>query len=135
MGNPSVDFHDDVRSNATYESTTDPQARLAKKGAGKEAKLAFSGHALMENRNGLCLDIHIMTAHGYAEREEALKMLARQRRKRIKPKTLGADKGYHTKRLRCHACDSAASSRTLPGSTVARLRVSMSAPPGTTAMC
>ncbi len=96
-GNPSVDFHGEARSNATHESTTDPQARLAKKGAGKESRLAFSGHALMENRHGLCLDIHIRTADGYAEREAALKMLARQGRKRIKPKTLGADKGYHTK--------------------------------------
>lgn len=96
-GNPGVDFHGEVRSNATHESTTDPEARLAKKGAGKEARLAFSGNALMENRHGLCLDIHIRTADGYAEREAALKMLARQGRKRIKPKTLGADKGYHTK--------------------------------------
>lgn len=96
-GNPSVDFHGEPRSNATHESTTDPEARLARKGAGKEAKLAFSGNALMENRNGLCLDIHIMSANGYAEREAALAMLSRQGRKRIKPKTLGADKGYHTK--------------------------------------
>lgn len=96
-GNPGVDFHGDVRSNVTHESTTDPEARLAKKGTGKEAKLAFSGNALMENRHGLCLDIQIRTADGYAEREAALKMLARQGRRRVKPKTLGADKGYHAK--------------------------------------
>lgn len=96
-GNPGVDFHGERRSNVTHESTTDPEAKLAKKGAGQEARLAFSGNALMENRHGLCLDIHVRQADGYAEREAALAMLARQGRKRVKPKTLGADKGYHTK--------------------------------------
>ncbi len=52
-GNPTVNFHGERRSNATHESTTDPEARLARKGAGKEAKLCYSGNALMENRNGL----------------------------------------------------------------------------------
>lgn len=95
-GNPTVDFHNEARSNATHASTTDPEARLARKGAGKEAKLAFSGNVLMENRYGLCLDIQVRQADGYAERAGALAMLARQGRKRVKPKTLGADKGYHT---------------------------------------
>src|SRR5215831_7339592 len=52
-GNPTVDFHGEQRSNATHQSTTDPEARLARKGAGKEAKLSYAGHALMENRHGI----------------------------------------------------------------------------------
>jgi hypothetical protein len=55
-GNPTVNFHGERRSNATHESTTDPEARLARKDAGKEAKLCYSGNALMENRNGLLVD-------------------------------------------------------------------------------
>lgn len=95
-GNPNVDFHGEKRSNATHESSTDPEARLARKGAGKEAKLALSGHVLMENRNGLCLDISISHADGHAERREALRMLKRQKRQGFLPTTLGADKGYDT---------------------------------------
>src|ERR1700724_3517710 len=52
-GNPTIDFHGEQRSNATHQSTTDPEARLARKGAGKEAKLSYAGHVLMENRNGM----------------------------------------------------------------------------------
>ena len=55
-GNPTVDFHGERRRNATHQSTTDPEARLAKKGAGKEAKLSFAGHVLMENRNGIAVN-------------------------------------------------------------------------------
>lgn len=94
--NPTVDFHGEKRSNKTHQSTTDPEARLMRKGLGKEAKLSFSGHALMENRNGLCVDLKITEATGRAEREAALAMLSRQGRKRATPKTLGADKGYHS---------------------------------------
>jgi hypothetical protein len=54
-GNPSVDFHGERRTNATHQSTTDPEARLARKGAGKEAKLSYAGHVLMENRNGIAV--------------------------------------------------------------------------------
>jgi transposase len=96
-GNPTIDFHKERRSNATHESTTDPEAQLARKGAGKEAKLSFCGNALMENRHGLLVDIEIRKADGVAEREGALDLLKRQCRKRVKPKTLGADKGYHTR--------------------------------------
>ncbi len=96
-GNPTVNFHNEVRSNGTHESTTDPEARLAKKGAGKEAKLAFCGNALMENRNGLLLDIEVRQANGFAERGGALDLLKRQARKRVRPQTVGADRGYHTK--------------------------------------
>jgi transposase len=94
-GNPTVDFHGDRRTNATHQSTTDPEARLARKGASKEAKLCFSGHVLMENRHGLCVDLQIAPATGMAERDTALAMLRRQARRGIRPTTLGADKGYH----------------------------------------
>lgn len=94
--NPTVDFHGEKRSNKTHQSTTDPESRLMRKGLGKEAKLSFSGHALMENRNGLCVDLKINEATGHAEREAALSMLSRQGKKRVRPKTLGADKGYHS---------------------------------------
>ncbi len=94
-GNPTVDFHGEKRSNATHASTTDPEARLAKKSRGKEAKLSYAGHVVMENRQGLVVDIHITPATGTAEREEALTMLeeAVPGNTRI---TVGADKGYDT---------------------------------------
>jgi IS5 family transposase len=90
-----VDFHGEHRTNATHQSTTDPEARLMRKGQGKEAKLCFSGHVLMENRHGLCVDLQIAAATGTAERDAALAMLRRQARRGIRPRTLGADKGYH----------------------------------------
>ncbi len=94
-GNPSVAFRGEKRSNDTHQSTTDPQARLAKKSPGVGAQLCHSGHVLMENRHGLCLDIRVARADGYAEREMAEKMLRRvERRHSVKPKTLGADKGF-----------------------------------------
>jgi transposase len=75
-GNPTVNFHGEKRSNETHASTTDPEARLARKGKSQEAKLCFSAHALMENRNGLLVDLHVNHATGTAERESALTMLA-----------------------------------------------------------
>jgi transposase len=93
-GNPTVNFHGEKRSNETHESTTDPEAKLARKGKGKEAKLSYSGHVLMENRNGLCVDVRVAEASGHAEREEALEMLRRLRRRGYDPKTLAGDKGY-----------------------------------------
>jgi transposase len=91
--NAEVDFHGQKRSNATHLSTTDAEARLYRKGRGKEAKLAFLGHTLMENRSGLIVEASVTTASGYAEREAALAMIERHRpgRRRL---TLGADKGY-----------------------------------------
>src|ERR1700687_1048589 len=74
-GNPTVDFHGEKRSNATHESTTDVEAMLAKKGAGKEAKLSYSGHVLMENRNGLVADVEVLPASGTAEPTAALIMI------------------------------------------------------------
>jgi transposase len=93
-GNPTVNFHGEKRSNETHASTTDPEARLARKGSGKESKLSYSGHVLMENRNGLCVDYRVAPATGYAERDEALEMLRRLRRRGFEPKTLAGDKGY-----------------------------------------
>ena len=91
------DFKGKKRSNETHESKTDPDAKLYRKGRGKEAKLAFMGHALMENRNGLIVDFELTEANGYAERDAAIAMLDRQRRgKGRKPRriTLAADAGY-----------------------------------------
>ena len=68
-GNPSVDFHEEKRRNKTHQSTTDPEARLFRKGKGKEAKLVFMAHALMENRNGLLTDFQVSEASGTAERD------------------------------------------------------------------
>jgi transposase len=96
-GNPAVDFHGERRSNQTHQSTTDPEARLLRHGVGREAKLCFAGHVLMENRHGLCVDLAVTEASGTAERAAAAALLARQARKRVRPQTLGADKGYHTR--------------------------------------
>jgi len=93
--NPEVDFHGEKRSNQTHQSTTDPKAMLAKKGKGKEAKLCFMGHILMENRNGLVVNVAMTQATGTAEREAALDMLAQVPGKRRI--TVGGDKNYDTK--------------------------------------
>jgi transposase len=90
--NRERDFHGEKRSNATHASTTDPDARLYRKGRGKEAKLCHMGHLLMENRHGLIIDATLTPATGTAEREAALAMLARQPGRHRA--TLGADKGY-----------------------------------------
>src|ERR1700745_3311496 len=76
-GNPTVDFHGDRRSNETHESTTDADARLARKSGGHEAKLAYCGNVLMENRNGLVVDTELLQANGTAERDAALLMAER----------------------------------------------------------
>lgn len=94
-GNPTVNFHGEKRSNETHASTTDPEAKLARKGRGKEAKLAYSAHALMENRNGLLVEFRVAEANGRAEREVALEMLDEHKTVRG-PATVGADKGYDT---------------------------------------
>ena len=91
--NREADFHGQKRSNETHASTTDPEARLYRKGPGKEAKLCFMGHALMENRNGLVVDACLTEANGHAERIAALHMIE-PRADRPRPITLGADKGY-----------------------------------------
>jgi transposase/IS5 family transposase len=92
--NESVDFHGEKRANDTHASTTDAEARLYKKGPGKEARLSYSAHVLMENRNGLCVDISVARADGHAEVDEGLKLIQRQQRQGVGLKTVGADKGY-----------------------------------------
>ena len=94
-GNPTVNFHGQKRSNKTHQSTTDADLRLFKKTKGSEAKLAYQGHVLMENRNGLVVNATLTLASGTAEREAALAMLGeRPQKKRV---TLGGDKAYDTK--------------------------------------
>ena len=91
--NGETDFHGAKRSNATHASTTDPEARLYRKGQGKEAKLCFMGHALMENRHGLVVDACLTQADGHSERIAALHMIE-PRADRCQAITLGADKAY-----------------------------------------
>lgn len=93
-GNPTVDFHGQKRSNETHESTSDPDARLARKGKGKEAKLSYNGNLLVENRNGLVVNAELFEANGRAERDAALVMLEQiPGDGRI---TVGGDKGFDT---------------------------------------
>ncbi len=99
-GSPSnrwVDFHGEKRSNETHQSTTDPEALLAKKGSGKEARLSYAGHALMENHNGLLVDFQLSQATGTAERDAVPELIDQARERGFRPGTLGADKGYDTK--------------------------------------
>ena len=91
--NTEADFHGKKRSNETHVSTTDPDARLYRKGPGKEAKLCFIGHGLMENRHGLLVDACLTPADGHAERVAALAMIE-PRADRPRAITLGADKAY-----------------------------------------
>ena len=91
--NAEADFHGQKRSNDTHASTTDPDARLYRKGQGKEAKLCFMGHGLMENRHGLLVDACLTLADGHAERVAALHMIEPQA-DRPQTITLGADKAY-----------------------------------------
>ena len=93
--NAEADFHGKKRSNETHASTTDPDARLYRKGSGKEAKLSFIGHGLMENRSGLLVDACLTPADGHAERVAALHMIE-PRAERPRAITLGGDKGYDT---------------------------------------
>ncbi len=94
-GNPTVNFHGEKRSNQTHESTTDADAKLARKGNGKEAKLSFNGNLLVENRNGLIVNTEVFEANGTSERDAALVMLEQiPGGQRV---TVGADKGYDTR--------------------------------------
>jgi transposase len=92
-GNATVNFHGERRSNATHASTTDPDARLFRKGDAREAKLYYQGHVLMENRHGLAVDGSLTPATGFAEREQALAMATGL----PAGATLGADKSYDTR--------------------------------------
>ena len=94
-GNPTVDFHGERRSNETHESKSDADAKLARKGPGKEAKLSYSGNLLVENRNGLIVNAELLEANGRAERDAALIMLEQiPGEQRI---TAAGDKGFDTR--------------------------------------
>jgi transposase len=94
-GNPTINFHGEKRSNDTHGSTTDPEARLARKSSGHESKLAYCGNVLIENRNGLVVDTELVLCSGTAERDAALHMAERiDGDQRV---TVGADKGYDTR--------------------------------------
>jgi transposase len=94
--NAEADFHGEKRSNKTHQSTTDPEALLARKSNATAAKLCFAGHFLMEHRNALIVDAELTQADGYAERATAIDMLARLP-KRSRRRTVAADKAYDTK--------------------------------------
>ena len=94
--NVEADFHGEKRSNQTHRSTTDPEALLARKSNAAPAKLCFSGHFLMENRNALIVDAELAAADGYAERATAIELLARLP-KQARRRTVAADKAYDTR--------------------------------------
>lgn len=96
-GNPWQDFHGEKRSNQTHQSTTDPEAKLLRKGPGKEAKLCFAGHAVMENRTGLCVHFQVTPSVGVTESTTALVQIQELREREFQPATVGVDKNYH-----CH---------------------------------
>lgn len=110
-----VNFRGEGRSNGTHESQTDPQAKLMRKGKGRESKLSFGGHALMENRNGLCVDIQVRSVLD-TETQAAKDMLARQGRKHVRPTTLGLTRAI-TQRISLHTCEARTSLRISLGST------------------
>jgi transposase len=93
-GNATVDFHGEKRSNETHVSKTDPNAKMARKGKGKEAKLSYNGNLLVENRNGLIVNTEVFEANGTAERDAALVML--EQVPGTKQVTVGGDKAYDT---------------------------------------
>jgi transposase len=95
-GNPWTDFKGEKRSNDTHESTTDPEAKLVRKGNGQEARLCFGGHATMENRHGLCVLFDVRSAVGEPESEVAVDQMVELKNRGFQPKSAGADKGYHT---------------------------------------
>ncbi|HEY6370880.1 MAG TPA: IS5 family transposase [Candidatus Sulfotelmatobacter sp.] len=94
-GNPTVDFHGETRRNDSHASTTDGEARLARQGDGKESKLCYGAHGLMENRNGLVVHTRVTLATGTSEREASIEMVEEIPGGSVV--TLGADKGYDTK--------------------------------------
>lgn len=104
--NADVNYHGSKRSNETHTSTTDPEAKLMRKGPGKEAKLCFSANVITENRHGLVVEAELGEASGRAELDAAVAMLERLvEAPGVKARTLGADKGYHVKEMvaRCRS--------------------------------
>jgi transposase len=98
-GNPTINFHGEKRCNDTHQSTTDGQSVLYRKAKGKEAKLSFGAHLLMENRNGLCAEFSLHNPITESEPAMALRQLDEHRQWHggVKPRTVGADKNYHQK--------------------------------------
>ena len=94
-GSAGADFRGQQRRNDTHASTTDPDARLYRKGHSQDAKLSYMGHVVIENRNALVMACELSVASGYAERETAARLLARTPRSRRA--TVGADKAYDTR--------------------------------------
>jgi transposase len=100
-GNPTIDYRGEKRGNQTHQSTTDPQSVLYRKARNKEAKLYFGGHALMDNRHGLCADLTVHNPATQTEPDVALAQLERcpARHAGVRPKTVGADQGYYWQRF------------------------------------
>ena len=98
-GNPTVNFHGEQRTNDTHVSSTDPDSRLYRKGAGKEAKLSYMGHVLMDNRHGLASNGRLTQATGTAERDTAKRLIQKLPNRRNDRVTVGADKLYDTKKF------------------------------------
>jgi transposase len=96
-GNSWQDFHGEKRSNQTHQSTTDAEAKLLRKGPGKEAKLCFAAHAAMENRHGLCVDLQVTPSVGVSESETAVSQIGNLVSSGVRPKSAGGDKSYHTR--------------------------------------
>ena len=96
-GNPSVDFRGERRRNETHAGTTDPEARLLRKGQGQEVRPAFPDPTLRENRHGLLMDFTVSQATGTAARDAVPELLDGLRERGYRPRTLGADRGYDTK--------------------------------------
>lgn len=95
-GNRWQDFKGEQRCNDTHQSTSDPEAKLIRKGSGKEARLCFAGHASMENRHGLCVLFDVKPAVGAPESSVAVEHMAELQDRGFDPKSAGGDKGYHT---------------------------------------
>lgn len=95
--NPTVNWHGEKRTNETHASPQDPEAKLFCKGKGQAAKLSYMGHALMDHRHGLIVDVEVTEADGYAERQAALRLLDRHPSR--KRRTVAADKAYDTKQF------------------------------------
>ena len=95
-GNTWPDFKGQKRSNDTHHSFTDPEAKLVRKGEGREARLSFGAHATMENRNGLCVLFEVKPAVGAPEAKVALAQVKELQQRGFNPKTVGGDRGYHT---------------------------------------
>lgn len=95
-GNGWSDFKGEKRTNRTHRSLTDPEAKLTRKGPGREAKLCFTAHAVMESRSGLCVGIGVTEAVGLTEVDGAIDQLSQMISRGHQPRTVGADKGYHS---------------------------------------